>query len=96
VFSTKAEPTRPLLTLGSRSSALDQRYFGQHRDLQPEAIARQLGGELVWKSTDDQGQWIGLIRFNRQFEAALRQDRIPAAPERFCGKSLPGLCGYSR
>ena len=80
VFSTKAEPTRPLLTLGSRSSALDQRYFGQHRDLQPEAIARQLGGELVWKSTDDQGQWIGLIRFNRQFEAALRHDGIPAAP----------------
>jgi hypothetical protein len=37
----------------------------------PDAIARQLGGSLVWKSGDDQGQWIGLIRFNRQFEATL-------------------------
>ena len=70
VFSTKSGPTRPLLTLGSRSAALDERYFGLHHDLPPEAIARELGGSLVWKSADDQGQWIGLIRFNRQFEAA--------------------------
>ena len=72
VFSTKAEPARPLLSLGSRSAAMDERYFGLHHDLQPEAIARQLGGTVVWKSGDDQGQWIGLIRFNRQFEASLR------------------------
>jgi hypothetical protein len=71
VFSTKAEPARPLLSLGSRSAALDQRYFGLHHDLLPEAIAHQLGGTVVWKSGDDQGQWIGLIRFNRQFEASL-------------------------
>ncbi len=69
VFSTKSEPARPLLSLGSRSTALDQRYFGMHHDLSPDNIARQLGGNLVWKSSDDQGQWIGLIRFNRQFEA---------------------------
>jgi hypothetical protein len=30
-----------------------------------------LGGTLVWKR-EDQGQWIALIRFNRQFEAALQ------------------------
>jgi hypothetical protein len=72
VFSTKAEPARPMLSLGSRSAALDERYFGLHHDLHPEAIARQLGGTVVWKSTDGQGEWIGLIRFNRQFEAALR------------------------
>jgi hypothetical protein len=70
VFSTKAEPARPLLSLGSRSAAMDERYFGLHHDLQPDAIARRLGGTLVWKGGDDQGQWIGLIRFNRQFEAA--------------------------
>jgi hypothetical protein len=29
-----------------------------------------LGGTLVWKR-EDQGQWIALIRFNRQFEASL-------------------------
>jgi len=72
VFSTKAEPARPLLSLGSRSAAMDERYFGLHHDLQPDAIARRLGGTLVWRSADDRGQWIGLIRFNRQFEAAVR------------------------
>jgi hypothetical protein len=72
VFSSKAEPARPLLSLGSRSAALDQRYFGLHHDLSPDTIARQLGGNLVWKSGDGQGQWIGLIRFNRQFEAMVR------------------------
>ena len=72
VFSTKAEPARPLVSLGTRSQAMDERYFGLHHDLQPEAIAHQLGGTVVWKSGDDQGQWIGLIRFNRQFEAALQ------------------------
>jgi hypothetical protein len=72
VFSTKAEPRLPLLSLGARSAAMDERYFGLHHDLSPEAIALQLGGTVVWKSADDQGQWIGLIRFNRQFEALLR------------------------
>jgi hypothetical protein len=47
---------------------MDQRYFGQHQDLAPEAIARELGGSLVWKQ-EDHGQWVALIRFNRQFEA---------------------------
>jgi hypothetical protein len=72
VFSTKYDPPRPLLSLGRRSTAIDERYFGLHRDLPPPAIARQLGGTLVWYREDPgQGQWIGLIRFNRQFEAAL-------------------------
>jgi 4-amino-4-deoxy-L-arabinose transferase-like glycosyltransferase len=70
VFSTKYDPPRPVLTLGSRSSAMDERYFGLHHDLPPDTVARQLGGALVWRR-EDQGQWIALIRFNRQFEAAL-------------------------
>lgn len=70
VFSTKYDPPSPLLSLGRESEALDERYFGLHRDLPPEEIARQLGGALVWKG-EDQGQWIALIRFNRQFEARL-------------------------
>jgi hypothetical protein len=72
VFSTKYDPPRPLLSLGRRSAAIDERYFGLHHDLSPAAIARQLGGTLVWYREDPgQGQWIGLIRFNRQFEASL-------------------------
>ncbi len=71
VFSTKYDPPSPLFSLGARSKALDERYFGLHRDLTPEAIASQLGGRLVWESKD-QGMWVALIRFNRQFEASLR------------------------
>ena len=65
VFSTKYDPP-PMISLGRR---FDEKYFGLHHDLPPEAIALQLGGQLVWKG-QDQGMWIALIRFNRQFEAA--------------------------
>jgi hypothetical protein len=70
VFSTKDEHSSPLFTLGSASKAMDERYFGLHHDLQPEEIAIQLHGTLVWQQ-QDQGQWIALIRFNRQLEARL-------------------------
>ena len=70
VFSTQIDPQSRIFTLGSESKAMDERYFGLHHDLPPEEIARELGGTLVWKQ-EDQGQWIALIRFNRQFEAAL-------------------------
>jgi hypothetical protein len=78
VFSTKYEPRSPLFNLGARSRALDERYFGLHYDLPPEAIARQLGGTLVWES-EDQGMWIALIRFNRQIEAGSRGREIEVA-----------------
>ncbi|MGA7833156.1 MAG: glycosyltransferase [Terracidiphilus sp.] len=68
VFSTKYDPRSPLFTLGAKSKAIDERYFGLHRDLPPEEIARQLHGDLVWMR-QDHGQWIALIRFNRQYEA---------------------------
>ncbi len=66
VFSTKYDPP-PLLSLGR---GLDERFFGLHRDLPPEAIALRLGGTLVWKGADE-GMWVALIRFNRRFEARL-------------------------
>jgi hypothetical protein len=68
VFSTKYDPPRPLLSLGRQSEALDERFFGLHHDLSPEEIARELGGTLVWKGAD-QGQWVGLIRFERVLDA---------------------------
>jgi 4-amino-4-deoxy-L-arabinose transferase-like glycosyltransferase len=75
VFSTKYDPPRPLLSLGSRSAAMDELYFGLHHDLLPQAIANRLGGTLDWHQ-EDHGQWIGLIRFNRQFEAAIHPYRV--------------------
>jgi len=70
VFSTKYDPPWPQLSLGRKSEAMDERFFGLHHDLSPEEIARELGGTLVWKGVD-QGQWVGLIRFDRVLNAAL-------------------------
>jgi hypothetical protein len=78
VFSTKYDPPSALFTLGSRSRAMDERYFGLHHDLPAETIAFQLGGTLVWKS-QDQGMWIALIRFNRQVEARVEVPEKQAA-----------------
>ena len=75
VFSTKYDPP-PLLSLGPKGEAMEERFFGLHHDLPPEEIARELGGTLVWKG-EDQGQWVALIRFNRQFEAVVR---VPDRP----------------
>jgi hypothetical protein len=47
---------------------MDERYFGLHHDLPPEAIALRLDGSLIWQR-EDHGLWIALIRFNRQIEA---------------------------
>jgi len=66
VFSTKYDPESPLEKL--TGEALDEKYFGLHHDLPPELIARELGGDLVWRRDSD-GMWIALIRFNRQIEA---------------------------
>jgi hypothetical protein len=71
VFSTKYDPVSPLFTLGPESRAMDERFFGLHRDLPPDEIGRELGGSLVWEQ-EDHGQWVALIRFNRQFAAAMR------------------------
>jgi len=71
VFSTKYDPSSRLLSLGPKSQALDERYFGLHHDMTPEAIALRLHGSLVWKR-EDHNQWIALLRFNRQFEAKVQ------------------------
>ena len=47
VFSTKYVPPHPLLSLGSKSAELDEKYFGLHPDLSPAEIARELSGEIV-------------------------------------------------
>ncbi|MGC1462664.1 MAG: glycosyltransferase [Terracidiphilus sp.] len=70
VFSTKYDPPTSLFTLGAKSEALDEKFFGLHHDMPPELIANQLHGTMVWKRDND-GMWIALIRFNRQVEARL-------------------------
>ena len=70
VFSTKYDPPSLPMSLGPRSEALDERYFGLHHDLPPEVIANKLGGKVIWEGEDHE-MWIALLRFNRQFEASL-------------------------
>jgi hypothetical protein len=74
VFSTKYDPHSSIFTLGATSRAADEQYFGLHHDLPPQEIARQLHGDLVWQQ-QDHGQWIALIRFNRQFDAQTGSER---------------------
>jgi 4-amino-4-deoxy-L-arabinose transferase-like glycosyltransferase len=76
VFSTKYDPPSLPLNLGPKSEALDEKYFGLHHDLPPEAIAIRLHGTLIWQE-EDKGMWIALIRFNRQIEAALHRPDSP-------------------
>jgi len=79
VFSTKFDPP-PLVVLGPRSQVLDERYFGLHHDLPPEVIARRLNGTVTW-SARYKGMWVGVLRFNRQFEARADEDLLsPTKP----------------
>jgi hypothetical protein len=82
VFSTKAEPKRPLP--GFASGWMEERFFGLHHDLEPEVIARQLGGTLVWKK-EDQGEWVGLIRFSRAVDAKVDGGRFGQREAAFWG-----------
>ena len=70
VFSTKYDPPASLFSMGAKSEALDEQFFGLHHDMPPELIAAELHGTMVWKRDDD-GMWIALIRFDRQVEARL-------------------------
>jgi hypothetical protein len=64
VFSTKYDPPRLRLSLGTRNEELDTRYFDFHRDLPPGMIARALGGQVVWRA-ERKGQWVAVLRFAR-------------------------------
>jgi hypothetical protein len=91
VFSTKYDPpSAPQsfgpLNFGSWNDAINERYFGLHHDLPPEAIALELRGDLAWKQ-EEQGQWIAIIRFNRQIMA--RAERAWPKAEIGAPRSLP-------
>jgi hypothetical protein len=64
VFSTKYDPPRLRLSLGSHSQALDEKYFGLHHDLLPEQIAFFLHGAVKWRAERD-SQWAAVLSFPR-------------------------------
>jgi hypothetical protein len=68
-FSTKYQPAHPVLEDWAPWRAVKEKYFGYHRDLQPEEIAQRLGGRIVLEKSSD-GQWIAVIALERQEEAS--------------------------
>ncbi len=62
VFSTKYEPGAPLWH--SWDGAAEERYFDFHTDLSAEAVARMLGGEVVWQARRG-GERAAVLRFGR-------------------------------
>jgi hypothetical protein len=72
VFSTKYQPRTSLFDRWQLWQEWKARFFDYHRDLPPQAAAQILGGQLVY-SENRQGQWVGVIEIQRNYEAALPQ-----------------------
>jgi hypothetical protein len=64
VFSTKYQPTHPLLDRWKAWDDLKRRFFNFHRDLPPAAAAQILGGHVVF-SEQRNGQWIAVIEMEK-------------------------------
>jgi len=85
VFSTKYQPTRPLLDRWKGWEDLKRRFFDFHRDLPPEAVAQILGGRIVF-SEERKGQWVAVIEMEQVENAAL-----PPSGSRIAGAMPPAL-----
>ncbi len=75
-FSTKYDPPSLPFGLGRRSESWDKRYFGFHRDLPPQLIARALHGGVVWAEMRKY-QWAAVIAFPT---SGAREARLTSAP----------------
>jgi hypothetical protein len=65
IFSTKYEPGPAPWDRWLVWTKLKARFFGFHRDLPPAAVAKILGGHIVF-SEQRPGQWIAVIEMERQ------------------------------
>ena len=74
VFSTKYEPEHPIFENWSWWRHIKERYFGYHRDLKPEEIARRLDGRLLFRK-EMKGQWVGIIGLSRPADLAISPDQ---------------------
>jgi hypothetical protein len=70
VFSTKYEPSHALFGIENWDAwqRIKEKFFGYHRDLLPEDIARRLGGAIVYRK-EQSGQWIAVIAAERELDA---------------------------
>jgi hypothetical protein len=79
VFSTKYQPAHPLLENWDTWQRIKEKFFGYHRDLPPEEIARQLGGTISYHD-ERNGQWIAVIAIEREQDAM--DNRYPTTTHR--------------
>jgi len=77
VFSTKYEPTHPLLENWATWTRLKERFFGYERDLPPEIAARFLGGKIAF-AEERRGQRVAVVELERNevFNAANSGGRV--------------------
>ena len=69
VFSTKYQPSHPLLENWDAWQRIKEKFFGYHRDLLPEDIAQRLGGTIAYHKKRN-GQWIAVIAVEREQDAS--------------------------
>jgi hypothetical protein len=81
VFSTKYEPVHPMLERWYTWQRWKAKYFGYHRDVPAEAAAQVLGGQLVY-SESRQGQWVGVIEMQQEYDARVTPMDPPGKPQR--------------
>lgn len=71
VFSTKYQPPHELLANWAAWQRIKERFFGFHRDLLPEEIARRLGGRIAFHK-EENGLWAAVIALDKERDAQLR------------------------
>ncbi len=71
VFSTKYQPQHELVANWAAWQRIKERFFGYHRDLPPEEIARRLGGRIVFHK-EENGLWVAVIALDKERDAQLQ------------------------
>ncbi|MGA3092548.1 MAG: glycosyltransferase family 39 protein [Terriglobales bacterium] len=64
VFSTKYQPAHAMLEDWGAWTRMKEKFFGYHRDLLPDEIAKRLGGVITYR-TQVHGQWVAVIAMER-------------------------------
>jgi len=84
VFSTKYEPPHALLENWAAWERTKEKFFGYHRDLVPDEIARRLGGRILFYK-EENGQWVAVIAVEKEENAQLQRLAVPDRhlPDRF-------------
>jgi hypothetical protein len=77
VFSTKYRPPHELLEEWTAWTRIKEKFFGYHRDLLPDDIAKRLGGRVIFHK-EANGQWVAVIAPGKEQDARLRAPGNPS------------------